>query len=154
MPFDEEEENLQPTIAAQKVSLKKVSTQKSIFDSAAKKPSQEDFENKVHKINEQSFSYKSKAAELVSQFIQTMNDKTLKENKTIFAKEVEKELLANMIKLAVEINNDQNEKEGMGSLSWITLLFKTALSQRDRINKLEYSLSQLEKNIAALTKEK
>jgi hypothetical protein len=47
----------------------------------------------------------------------------------------------------MEINVDPIEKEGMGSLTWITLLFTTCLSQRDRLNKLEYSLSLLDKKI-------
>ena len=50
-----------------------------------------------------------------------------------------------MIKLAVDVNNDPNEQEGMGSLMWIVLLLKTLLMQRDRINQLEYVVSQLEK---------
>lgn len=69
------------------------------------------------------------------------------QNKSIFAAEVEKEVLSSIIKLASEINNDPNESEGMGSLSWIAQLFKTSLLQRDRLNKLEYSLIHLEKKI-------
>jgi hypothetical protein len=59
-----------------------------------------------------------------------------------------------MIKLAVEINTDPNEQEGMGSLMWIVLLLKTCVSQRDRINKLEYSVSQLEKKLESYQENK
>ena len=59
---------------------------------------------------------------------------------------MEKEVILNIIQLASEVNNDANESEGIGSLSWIAQLFKTVLYQRDRINNLEYALTQLEKN--------
>jgi hypothetical protein len=52
-----------------------------------------------------------------------------------------------MIRLAQEINEDELERTGEGSLSWITLLLKTCFNQRDKINRLEYSVSQLEKKI-------
>lgn len=90
-----------------------------------------------------------------SQFNQIMNDKTLKQNKNIFAREMERELLTKMAQLAIEVNNDQHEHEGMGSLSWIILLLKTCLNQRDKINQLEFSFSQLEKKLdsGAISKE-
>ena len=55
-----------------------------------------------------------------------------------------------MVQLGIDINNDPNEQEGMGSMTWITLLLKICLSQKDRINQLEYSVSQMEKKISAL----
>lgn len=143
MPFDEED-NDQPSIKSQRVGLKKVSSQKSIFDSMPKKPTQEDLEKKVKKIQEKDSAYKLKAAELVMQFKKAMEDKTLPTNKSIFSQELEKEILSNMVQLAIDINNDPNEHEGMGSLSWITLLLRNCFSQRDKINKLEYMISQLE----------
>lgn len=149
MPFDEEENNEQSTYS-QKVSLKNVSTQKSIFDSQLKKPSTEEFEKKVQKIQEKKISYKTKAADLALQFNKAMADKTLKSNKTIFSSEIEQDLLSKMIQLALEINTDPIEQEGMGSLTWITLLLKTSFAQRDKINLLEYSLSQIEKKIELL----
>lgn len=144
MPFDENDDEEQ---SYKKIGLKNVSTQKSIFDSIPKKPTQEEFDKKVQAAHQQMANYKQKAAELAIQFKKIVEDKTLFENKNIFSNEVEKEVLSKMIQLAVEINNDPNEKEGMGSLSWITLLFKTVLLQRDRLNKLEYNLFQLEKKI-------
>jgi hypothetical protein len=144
MPFDEED-NDQQSIQSQKVGLKKVSTQKSIFESIPKKPTQEDFENKVQKVQEKATSYKSKTADLAVQFNKTIMDKTLSVNKNMFQKEMEMELLKNMVKLAQDINSDPNEREGEGSLSWITLLLRTCFNQRDKINYLEHSIVQLEK---------
>jgi hypothetical protein len=152
MPFDEEEESQDLT---PKVGLKNVSSQRSIFDNLPKKPTQDDLTKKVNTLQERSSSHKTRAAELSTQFNQIMNDKTLKQNKNIFAKELERELLTKMAQLAIDVNNDQQEQEGMGSLSWIILLLKTCLNQRDKINQLEFFVSQLEKklDVGALTKE-
>jgi len=153
MPFDEDDID-QPSTQSQKVGLKNVSSQKSIFDSMPKKPSPEEFSQQVKKIQETASHHKAKAADLAFQFNKAMADKTLPQNRNMFQQEMERDLLTQMIQLAIEINNDPNEKEGMGSLSWITLLLKTCLSQRDKINRLEYAVSQIEKKILALDSDK
>lgn len=137
MPFDDED-NEQPSLQSKKVGLKNVSSQKSMFDTMPKKPSQEDLDTKVKQIQDRSSAYKGKAADLASQFNRSMADKTLPQNKNLFQKDAEKEILSQMVQLAIDINNDPSEKEGMGSLSWIVLLLKTCFSQRDKINQLEY----------------
>ena len=143
MPFDEEDDsdiNSKP-----KIGLKFKNVDKS--SSTQKKATQEQFEKKVQEVQEKNSSYKRRASELAIQFKKVIEDKTLPQNKNIFANEIERELLANMIDLAVEINNDPNEQDGMGSLSWITLLLKTVISQRDKINKLEYALYNFDKKL-------
>lgn len=146
MPFDEEDD---APFVPQK-GVKEVSSKKSMFDGIPKKPSQESFEKQIKISQDRLSSYKVRASELATQFNKVLSDKVLPENKTIFAKELENELLTKMIQLAIEINNDPDEKEGMGSLGWIVLLFKTCLSQKDRANILEYKLSQIDKRIIAL----
>lgn len=121
---------------------------KSMFDAKPRQSPQE-FEQKVHQVQETLSGYKKRAADLFVQFQRTMADKTLAQNRNIFNNEAEKEMLQNMLQLAAEINNDQNEQEGMGSLTWITLLFKTCLSQRDRMNELEYAIHTLQKKLEA-----
>ena len=152
MPFDEENQDQDLSI---KKGLKQVSSQKSIFDGMPKKPSQEDLDNHVKNTQNRSRSYKQRAADYSAQFKKIMNDKTLSQNRSIFVTEMETELLGNMIKLAVDVNADVDEQEGMGSLMWIILLLKTCLLQRDKINNLEYAVFQLEKKIdpALLKKE-
>lgn len=145
MPFDDEE--AEPSIQSQKIGLKKVSGQKSVFDSMPKKPTSEQFHQNVKQVVEKNTGYKQKAAELATMFNKAMVDKTLVQNRNILANDAERELLQRMVQLAIDINNDSNEKEGMGSLSWITLLLKTSFAQRDKINQLEYSLFQIEKKI-------
>lgn len=151
MPFDEEEDLEEKSNI--KLGLKNISSQKSIFDTIPKKPTKDDLDKKVSSIQKNNSSYKVKAADLAMQFNKAINDKTLKENKSIFVKEMEKELLTNMAQLAIDVNNDQYEQEGMGSLSWIILLLKNSLSQRDKINQLEFLISQLEKKINLISKE-
>lgn len=131
-----------------RVGLKKQTTgQKSMFDGKAKPPSQQDFQKKVEEVQDRMSGYKKRAAELFVQFNKTILDKTLPQNRNVFNVESEKEMLQNMIQLAIEINNDPNEQEGMGSLTWITCLFKTTLAQRDRINELEYAMNVLQKKL-------
>lgn len=142
MPLDDDYDDLPEK---NKSGLKNISSQKSIFDNTPKKQSQEDFNKVVRDAQEKGSSFKSRTADLAVQFRKIIEDKTLPQNKSIFAIEVEREVLSSIIKLASEINNDPNESEGIGSLSWIAQLFKISLLQRDRLNKIEYSLMQLEK---------
>lgn len=146
MPFGEENDNIEDS-PANNSRLKKVSSQKSIFDEAKKKLSQREINDAIKKAEENNINYKKRAAELTLNFKKVVSDKTLPQNRNVFLNETEQEILSNMINLAAEINNDPNEQEGMGSLMWIALLLKTCLSQRDRINVLEYTLQQLEKKI-------
>jgi hypothetical protein len=145
MPNPFEDDDTRPSVQSQKIGLKKVSSKESIFDSMPKKPTAADLEQKVQKVHDRSSVNKSKTADLAIQFNKTMADKTLTINKNMFQKEMELDLLRNMVKLAQEINSDGNEREGEGSLSWITILLRTCLTQRDKINDLEYAVSQLEK---------
>lgn len=131
-----------------RLGLKKQNTgQKSMFDGKPKPPTQQEFQKKVEDSQEKMAGYKKRAAELFVQFTKTVTDKTLPQNRNVFNVESEKEMLQNMIQLAIEINNDPNEQEGMGSLTWITCLFKTTLAQRDRINELEYMMNLFQKKL-------
>jgi hypothetical protein len=141
MPFDEENEQ-EPVL---RKTLKKANSTKSIFDDMPKKPSQEQFENQVKQMQNTMQGYKRLAAEYNAQFKSIIADKTLSQNKNPFQKSFEADVLSNMIKLSEQINVDPNESEGMGSLLWITLLLKVVLFQRDQINQLEYTVSQLNK---------
>jgi hypothetical protein len=153
MPFDEED-NDQQSVQSGKLGLKKVSSQKSIFDSIPKKTTPDEFERNVKKVQERVSNNKSRAADLAFQFNKAMQDKTLPQNRNMFQQDMERDLLKQMVELAVIINNDGKEQEGMGSLSWITILLRTCFSQRDKNNVLEYRLSQLEKKLDSLDKPK
>jgi DNA repair ATPase RecN len=143
MPFDVDPKEPRET----KVKLKQVSSQKSMFENMPKKPTPQEFQQQVQQAQEKSSTYKKRASELATQFAKMMADKTLPENKNLFAIEAKRELLSNMVQLAKDINNDPNELEGDGSLIWIIVLFNTCFDQRDRINKLEYALTQIQKTL-------
>jgi hypothetical protein len=151
MPFDEDE--VAPSKQSGKIGLKGVSGQKSMFDNMPKKPTQAEFNEQVKEVSQRSTNYKQRAAELAIQFNRAMADKTLVSNRGVFGNDAEQELLFNMVRLAQEVNSDQNETEGEGSLSWIILLLKTCFTQRDRINQLEFSLLKVDQKFEALKKE-
>ncbi len=119
----------------------------SMFDGRRRAPTQQEFQQKVQQTQETLTGYNRRAADLFMQFQKAMADKTLPQNRNVFNHEAEKEMLQNMLQLATEINNDPNEQEGMGSLTWIILLFKTCLAQRDRVNELEYAMTSLQKKL-------
>jgi hypothetical protein len=148
-PFDSEPKEAREV----KVKLKNVSSQKSIFEGQPKKPTPQEFQEQVQVAQERSSSYKIKASELAQQFAKMMADKTLPQNKSPFAIEAKRELLGNIIQLAKDINNDEKELEGDGSLILCIVLFNTCFDQRDRINQLEYMLTQISKKLdsSALT---
>jgi hypothetical protein len=145
MPFDEEDEI--EVLPPKNSGLKKVSTQKSIFEELPKKPTQKDLDKKVKDNQERLTGYRAAASDLSKKYISLLKDKTLKQNKNSFVKELEKEIIADMVQLAIDINNDPAEQEGMGSLSWITLLLQVNLAQNNRINELEYKVSLLENKL-------
>src|SRR5258708_5452666 len=117
----------------------------SMFDNKRRKPTQQEFQQQVHQVQEVKTGYSKRAAELFVQFQKAISDKTLPQNKNVFNIESDKELLQNMIQLAVEINNDQNERESEGSLTWIVLLLKTCFTRRDKMNELEFAMASLKK---------
>ena len=144
MPLDTTPKKFVP-----KAGLKQMSGQKSMFENKPKPPTQQQFQEQVQEANEKLTDYKKRASELFTQFNKTVADKTLASNRNVLNIDAERELLQNMIQLAMEINNDPNEQDCMGSLTVITCLMKINLAQRDRINDLEHGLVQLKKRMDA-----
>ena len=148
MPFEEDEIEISP-----KKGLKKVSSQKSIFDKKSvedKAPTEQQFDDKVKQVSDKSNNYKSRAGEIAIQYKKLLLDKTVPQNKNVFSEDIEKEVLTKMINLAIEINNDEDEQEGMGSLGWLTMLLKHQFFLRDKNNDLEYQLVVLRNEVAEL----
>lgn len=104
------------------------------------------FEEKAKEVFEKEQYYKSKIFELVTKFSNILKDKTLPENKTELVKQVEGEVVANLIELAQEMNSDDYTSDGEGSNALINLLFKVVVSYKDKLNSLEYRIKQLEDN--------
>lgn len=127
-----------------RVGVKK-SAQKSMFEGKPKPPTPQEFQERVQKAEDKKSGHKQRAADLYLQFQKTVADKTLPQNRNILSRDAEREMLQEIMQLAMDINNDQQEQEGMGSLTCITFLFKTILFQRDKINELEYQVVSLTK---------
>jgi hypothetical protein len=149
MPFDEDD----PKEFAPKIGVKPIVGQKSMFDKP-RRPTQQEFQKKVQGDQDKISGNKRRAAELFIQFQKTMADKTLVQNKNIINNEVDREMLQDMIKVAMEMNDDTNEEhEGTGSLALITVLLITCLAQKDRANQMEYAISVLQKKTDSLSEQ-
>lgn len=124
----------------------KLDSSKSMF--AKRDPKPADFEEKAKDAHSSSEDKKVRAFELSKNFMAIFQSKVLTQNKGPKEKALEKETINNLIAWAVELNNDQAEKEGIGSVGLITLLFNCILKLRDSINSLEHRLSDVEKLLA------
>lgn len=138
------------TPAPRKTGLK-ITNEKSLLSSVPKQPTKEDFERKAAEVNQQLNAYSERAVDLALQFKKALEDKTLLQNKTPFALDAERELLSKLTQLGQDMNTDEYEKEGQGSLGLVILLFRSVLIQRDKINALEYALSKLEQEVKRLS---
>lgn len=155
MPSEKDEpKSLQgPDEYTPKGGVKQQPGQKSMFDGKPKRQTPQEFQQKVQQTQDKLVGYNRRAAELYAQFQRAMADKTLSQNRNVFAADTEREMLQNLLQLAAEINEDPNEQNSGGSLTLDILLLKTVMFQRDRINELEYGLVTMQKKFdsAALT---
>lgn len=142
MPFDDAE--IKP-----KVSVKQQGA-KSMFDNAPKKISKQESEKRASEVNDQLNSYTVRAAEVVPQFIKLLDDKTLPANKNVFANDLEKEVITKMVELARDMNVDEYEESESGSVNLIAFLLRCLLIQRDKINGLDYTITQLKSDLKTL----
>jgi hypothetical protein len=88
---------------------------------------------------------------IISKFLRLAEDKTLSKNKGSIAIDVEKEIRQDVIQIALDLNNDETEEDnGKGSVVVITALIKIILSQRDRLNDLEYENQLIKQEIVKI----
>lgn len=108
------------------------------------------FEKQVLEVHKQMEGRQQQAYELGLRFLDTIQDRTLK--KGPIAKDLERETLNSIIKFAIEMNNDENEPDGMGSVSMLTLVLKSLLILRDNLNRVEDAaatkIEELQKKIS------
>lgn len=139
-------------IDVDKAKLKKVSSRKSIFEKS-NKPSKEEFEKKVTASENNRSNYANQFIEYSKKYLNILNDKTLKENKNILVRELERTFLSEMLKLTKDVNNDENEEDNQGSLGLMSILLQANVLQRNHINLLEYNADLLKKEFAQLKKQ-
>jgi hypothetical protein len=148
MAFENDPEK---TSRSQRTGVKQVSSQPSMFTSN-KKEIRQNFEQKVDEINENINNNAHSTATLSKKYIDIIKDKTLEENRNLFNKDIENDVIVQIAKLAKEINNDPSEAEGMGTLTWTVILLKVAIAFRNRLNEAEFKIEKLEKMVADLKK--
>lgn len=119
-----------------------------------KQQAQEDFEKRADAFVEKQQGRNSLAIDLARQFLEQVHSKVLTVNKTNINTEIETEIKNKLISLLIEINNDENEQQdGMGSATIISLILKSVFIQRDIINDLSYEVSELKKELSSLDKQ-
>jgi hypothetical protein len=117
-------------------------------NSTAPKPKEPDkvaFENAAKGVFNKEEEYKKRALDLATKLKSLITDKTLPENQTLITKDIEIEVISKLILFATELNNDENKKEGEGSVALSMLTFKMLILQRDQINTMGYKIEKLEK---------
>jgi hypothetical protein len=108
---------------------------------------QQELNTRVDGIESKARQSKIRASKLAVAFKKLLEDTTLSKHKTVLQQEMELQVISDMAALAQELDNDPDELEGIGTLSWVVQLLKLALKQRDRSNELEYRLEQIEKEM-------
>lgn len=102
------------------------------------------FEEKAKEVYSKYEEYKHRTWELSTKFKSMIEDRVLPENKSIISKDIENETLNKLITLASEMNEDDNQAEGIGSTALSMLVMKMLLIQRDTINRLMFKIEKLE----------
>lgn len=116
----------------------KLDPNKSRFKPKESKKTQEDFEKEIAEVQNKEEYLKTQAMQLAGRFLNTIADKTLPENRGVIGQDVERELVNELSSLALFLNNDEHQPEGIGSVGVITVLLNAVLSMRDRINIIAY----------------
>lgn len=111
------------------------------------------FDKVATEAHERSEEYKKRAYELGKEFVRILEDRVLPENKGPTAKSYESQKLNELLMLGVEMNLDERQDEGMGSIGIITLLVKGLILQRDRINFLSYRVEKTEQILKQIQKD-
>lgn len=138
LPFEAESE----VIPAKK--SVKFGNERSRFTKAAN--ADYDFQKRAETLINSRNEQKQQGMQLINQFMSAMREKIIPENRGTISIEFEKDLRAKLIKLCIELDNDEAEPNvGMGSATLIALLLKVVMLQRDRINELDHRLFSIEK---------
>lgn len=109
------------------------------------KPPPEEFAQRAEAVHQNSEDIKQRTVKAVQTFLEVVQSKELDQNKSVIKKDLEKQALHEVIQLMRINNNLETEEDGIGWTGSIVVLMKIALTQRDRINNLEYRLETLEK---------
>ena len=110
------------------------------------------FEENAEKTVKYHDEKSKKAVDLVSRYLKITEDKTLNRNRGSIANDVEREIRQQIIQLALDMNNDENEPDnGKGSVIVLSVVTKILLIYRDRLNDLEFEVQQLKRELNKLS---
>ena len=121
---------------------------RSRFNRGEEKKTPQDLDKKILAHQKKDLDVKNQVIELTNMFMGVVKDTTLDANKNPAKKDQESEIIKSLCALCLQMNNDQNQPEGIGSIGLNNLLLRTILIQRDAINNLSYQVHQLKKGIA------
>lgn len=111
------------------------------------------FEEQAKKAYSTSEEFKQRSLDLTSKFKLMIEDKILPDLKSPLTKGIESETMSKLLAFAIDLNEDVNEREGMGSSVLAFLALKMLLVQRDTINILQYKVDKLERGSLKLEHE-
>lgn len=103
------------------------------------------FEEQARKAFSKYEEYKERTWDLSLKFKGMIEDRIHPDNRSPISKNIEKETLDKLVALASEMNEDDNQPEGIGSTALCMLLMKMLLIQRDTISALAFKIDKLEK---------
>src|SRR5258708_26896525 len=123
-PFQDAEE------IEKKASNVKLESSKSRFSprSAEKQASADNLYDKVSEFKEHEKKVAQEIMELSKTYMGFIRNKVVRENKSPIEDDLEKETVKKLIQISMELNNDDTQPEGIGSLGLINLLFRSVIA--------------------------
>jgi hypothetical protein len=131
----------------------RLSAKKSRFaknEDEQKSPTKEEFEKEVRQFKARDMDQRNKIAQLSSQYKGILLDKTHEDNKSPIQKDLEASIIKELATLGLQLDNDQDQPEGIGSIGLCNLLLQANILQRDVINKISYEIVKLNRTVAQL----
>ena len=135
-------------VATRGVKIKNKSAEKVESEKREREEYKRKFEERAEKTVQYHNDQSNKAVDCISRFLKLAEDKTLPQNRGGIALDVEREIRQDLIQLALDLNNDENEEDnGKGSVVVLSVVSKIILMYRDRLNQLEYELQQVKNEL-------
>jgi hypothetical protein len=126
----------------------KINNDRSSIATPPAQSAQEALDAKAGKVMEKIDEFKIRTLELATKYKTLFDSKVLAPNKTQLIKDAEREIITNLVKLALEMEADDFQPIGQGSTSLLSLTMNIMLMMRDRMNELEFRIERAEKELA------
>jgi hypothetical protein len=131
-------------VATRGVKLKNKAAEQKEKEKTEREEYMRKFDERAEKTVKHHTEQGNRAIDTISRFLKMTEDKTLARNRGGIANDVEREIRQELIQLALDMNNDENEEDnGKGSVVVLSVVTKIIMMYRDRLNQLEYEIHQL-----------